>query len=583
MFTRFVARLVALSMVCALLLAPIGLQAEDAKIKPIFISSFAPVDELFADFDYMAGVFEAQDGAKMARQLVGPYLGGIDRKRPSGGYVLANGEGEPIVVLFVPVNSLKVELEILEGLIGKGEELADGVIKFVEPAGAGDEAAPGAKGAEAAKPTEFFVKEKNRWAFISTSPANLQNLPADPIALLDGLDKKYDIGQRILFENIDGQERQQLIDEIKKQIAESRALPAEEGVPELSPEWQAAIEQTILKYAAGMKSLDYGLTIDSKLRNVALSLSVEPIADSELAKTLASVQTLSSNHSGVLLSRAAVLVHRAAKFPKEDIGLWDQFAKQLIDDAPADGAAPIENEAMAKEGKELGEKIIKAMHADGDVEWGGSVVISDDGKVLMLAGAHFADVKGLEAAVREFWTKYQDDPSLKSAKIEWDFAKHGEVRIIKLTPPDSVPRNEKLVGADPATYYAIDGNFVYMASGNQCLKQLKDAIDRSAARPNFKVAPFRQRVDIEPIVRMAIKQTEIESPTVERLLRKLADAPGKTGININLLPSKAGLEGRLEIDEALLSTAPEVGELIWQAILKASEPMAEPLAAPRVE
>ncbi|HTN75904.1 MAG TPA: hypothetical protein VL096_11685, partial [Pirellulaceae bacterium] len=257
------------------------LSAADAEIKPVFISSFAPVDELFADFDYLAGIFDAKDGAKMVRQLVGPYLGGIDRKRPSGGYVLVNGNGEPVGVAFVPVTSLEGQLAILEGFIGKGEKLDDGVLKFVDPTPK-PEPQPDAEEAAPAKPQELFIKEHKGWAFLSDNPANLKNLPADPIALLDGLDKKYDIGQRVLFENIDIKDRQKFIDEIKKGIAEARAMPAEEGVPELSPEWQAALEESALKYAEGMKSLDYGFTVDSKLRNVALSISIEPIAGSEL-------------------------------------------------------------------------------------------------------------------------------------------------------------------------------------------------------------------------------------------------------------------------------------------------------------
>jgi hypothetical protein len=115
---------------CCLLLALSGptLFAQEASLKPVFVTASAPVDNLLADVDYLTKLFGAEDQGRMVRQLAGPLLGGIDRKRPWGAYVTLEG-GQFKAIGFVPVKSLQTQLSILEEQIGKPEELPGGVLK----------------------------------------------------------------------------------------------------------------------------------------------------------------------------------------------------------------------------------------------------------------------------------------------------------------------------------------------------------------------------------------------------------------------------------------------------------------------
>jgi hypothetical protein len=537
-------------------------QAQQA-LKPVFVMAIAPVDDLLKDSDYLCEVFGAKDSAKMVRQVIGPYLGGIDRKRPLGAYALAN-DAEPIVVGFIPVTSLKVELTILEDTLGKAEELDDGVFKIAVPEGVGDDSTP----------KEVFLKEQGGWAFYSDKLEHLVNLPKDPVALLGGLEKKYDIGMRIVFDNVSAEDRQKFVEEMKKQFEMARAMP--EGEDKVPEEFTRSMEETFLKYAEGTRSLDYGFNVDATNRNVALALAVEPIAGSELAKSLASAQTLTSSHSGILVQGAAVLMHRAAKLSPDDVATWNVFLDQMIKEAREKNPMPAENEAMQADGAKLMERIAKATYADGNVEWGTSYVISKDNKLTVIGGIRATDVKGLEADVRAFVTKYKTELELDKGKFEWDFAKHGNVRIIKITPPKDPTFDASLIGDDPSLYFGIDGDFVYVTLGNDALAQLKAAIDLSAKRPTIKAAPFRLRVDVTPFVKMAADKLEAHSPLVDSIIAKLEKSADKSGISANLLARDGGLEGRLEIDESVLAAAPEVGQLIMQTIMKAYEPMMDP-------
>src|SRR5687767_9230905 len=97
------------------------LYGQEATLKPVFVTATAPVDNLLADVDYLTKLFDAEDQGKMVRQLAGPLLGGIDRKRPWGAYVTLE-DGQPKAIGFIPVKSLQTQLAIFEEQIGKPEE-----------------------------------------------------------------------------------------------------------------------------------------------------------------------------------------------------------------------------------------------------------------------------------------------------------------------------------------------------------------------------------------------------------------------------------------------------------------------------
>jgi hypothetical protein len=555
-----------LLLACSLLLAlscP-PLLGQESQTKPVVVIALAPVDDLLADVDYLSKVFGAEDSGKMVRQFAGPLLGGIDRKRPWGAYVTLAG-GEMKAVGFIPVKSLQTQLSILEEQIGKPEKLPGGVLKVQLPAGITDD--------ENGR-RDLFLKEEGGWAFYSDKAENLSTLPKNPVALLGGLEKKYDFGTRFVVENIPNEDRQKFIDQIKQSFNEQR-LGANTDAGQVPEEWVRSVEEALLRYAEGTKSIDFGLTIDAKQANVAISLAVEPIAGSELAKSLASAQALTTPHSGVLVPGSAVIMQRAAKFDKKDIALWDVFFDQIMKEMKPEDI-PEEKRAIAAEGIPLISRVLKAGHADGRVDWGTSYVINDDGKLTTVAGMHVADLKKLAADMQALFEKYKTtDPDLAKMEFKWNFAMHGKVRIIAVTPPVDPAHNSNLLGDDPSIYAGIDGDYLYVVSGFDALKHLKEAIDRSAAKPSFKSAPFRMRIDVRPLAILGASTFGGEDAVVEQLTAKLEAAKGKTLVNVNLLPGQAGLEGRLEVGEGVLRIMPEVGQLIWQGFMKFTQPMLE--------
>lgn len=540
--------LIACSLLVALVCPP--LVAQETAIKPVLVVSVAPVDSLLGDVDYISKLIGAEDQGRMIRQLAGPILGGIDRTRPWGAYAtLSGGDFKPIG--FIPVKSLQTQLSILEPQIGKAEELPGGILKVTPPD----------SGAAA---ISVYFKEENGWAFYAAQAEHLASgLPKDPVALLGGLEKKYDLGVRIIAENLSAVDRQAFIAQLKEGIAQQAG-----GASDVPEQWLRSAEEGLLRYAEGAKTIDLGLTVDAQQANVSLAFVVEPIAGSELEKSLASVRSLTTPHSGVLVPGSALVVHRAAKLGPQEIAAWDAFMDQLLKNSVASDVGPQE-EAAARESLPLRQRIFKAAHADGNVDWGMSYLIHEDGKVTSLGGVHLAGLKQLEADFRAFYDKHKaTDPALSKLTIEWDFARHGPVRIIKLIPPADAQHNTELLGDDPSIFLGIANNYCYTAFGYDGLKHLKAAIDRSAAKPAFKAAPFRMRIDVRPIVKLAAKNVVNDfgpnDPALDQLVRKLDNEQGKTIVNVNVLPSEAGLEGRLEVGEGVVKVLPYLGQVIVQ-------------------
>jgi hypothetical protein len=528
-----------------------------AEFKPFYIQSLAPADEILADVDYITGVFGAEESGKMARQLVGPYLGGIDRKRPSG-LAVALGEGDEMIALgFIPVTSLAAQIAILEEQIGKPEDLGNSVFKFTPPEGAAGEGAPEA----------LFVTERDGWAFIAQSEAHLKDLPKDPLALLNGLHKKYDYGLRFDITGIPAEKRAEGLKLLREQMEMELANPDQEKDDALSKESM----ETLLTYAEGLKTFEFGMSIDAAARNVNMAIALDAQDGTKLAKALGSAVGLKTNHAGVLVKGAAFITHRAAKFGPEEVEAWNTFMKTSIKEANQEAPAA-ENELppeVMAEAKALMERFVLGLHADGSVDYGYSVVIDDD-KLTLIGGMHVADLAALEADLQKLFEKAKEHAPDK-IEVDWKHATHGGVRIVKVTnleKEEVAAETREFFGDEQVFFLGIDKDYVYFSVGHEALNKMKEAIDLSQARAGFDVLPFRARIDIAPIAKLSASKIVARPPQLEPLLAKLEAAGVKTGINIQLVGQEQGVQGRFEIEEGVLSIMPELGQMIYDAFMQ---------------
>ncbi|MCA9269278.1 MAG: hypothetical protein KDA41_12440, partial [Planctomycetales bacterium] len=204
----------------ALALALLAQSAYAQKAKPVLVVSVSGVKNLFDDVEYLAGAAGASEYANLMKLMAGPYTAGIDKTKPWGAVVKSDGD-EFMPVVFVPVKKLQDVFDALEPQIGKPTDAGDGVWEITDPA-------------------PVFVKEHEGFAFLANEAKYLKKLPKDPIALLDGLDKQYDIAARAYLSNVSQEHKDWAIDQMKDQ--NRRALERQKrDKGEDDPEYQLAV------------------------------------------------------------------------------------------------------------------------------------------------------------------------------------------------------------------------------------------------------------------------------------------------------------------------------------------------------
>ncbi len=148
----------------------------------VALLSIKPSDKLFADVQYLLEATGTQAIGQFFLPQIKAYLGGIDGQRPIGMVLSVEGT-EFMPLAFVPVKDFRAVLAQLEQQLGKPVDAGNGVLELQGP-------------------QPIYAKEQAGWAFFAQSPEALQELPANPASLLDGMEKNYDVAIRAFVKNI---------------------------------------------------------------------------------------------------------------------------------------------------------------------------------------------------------------------------------------------------------------------------------------------------------------------------------------------------------------------------------------------
>ncbi len=165
-----------------ILLLPSPTEAADPP-KPVAVLSIASVDHLMSDFAYLTNVAGRSDIAGYV-QLVGmSFVQDLDRTKPLG-VLITIEDDEPKGIGFLAVPNLDKALKVIQDKFSaEVDDLGDGIKKLELGQG-------------------VYLKQCGEWVYFSDHPRHLTNLPSDPVAMLDGLDKQYSVALRLFVQNI---------------------------------------------------------------------------------------------------------------------------------------------------------------------------------------------------------------------------------------------------------------------------------------------------------------------------------------------------------------------------------------------
>ena len=532
------------ALVVALLAAPaVSASAQNAGAadsKPVVVISFSGVDQITADLGYLSQVAGARaQGVKLA-SMVGGFTQGIDKTKPWGMVVTTNG-AEFKTLVFVPVTDLQTVFAIVTQLVGPPSDEGDGVFKL---------SAPGPLGGT----SDLFVKQQNGWVFCAQSKEELATLPNDPLALLDGLDKQYDIAVRAYINNIPAHFRDKATDFVKMGVQMGFMKAPQQDQTQIQ---QKAVDAQLNAITSLLNETDQftlGWSINSTAKTTFLDFSFTAVPGTTLAKQSELFKNTKSAFAGFLLPDAALTFNSSSVSTQEDIQqsltIFRSFRAatlkelendlDLPDEQTRDAAKQVLNSAF-----DLAETLIEAGKGDG-----GMALSLEPSGLKAIAGFYVPDGNAVEALLKQLVDLGRAEPEFPEVKFNTET--HREIRFHTLSIPIPGAQDEarQVLGDELELAFGIGAQSVYLALGEDSLPLLKSTIDRSAADADKTVPPMQFNVSLNSILKFFAAYDQ----HLATMVAQLGGGQGQDRISLKGKPIDNGITVRFQLDEGALKT-----------------------------
>ena len=533
---KFLKPLVFIALAVAVAFVPLARAQAQNNLKPVAVISINGLNEIFDDVTAVtkwAGV----DGATGFFLAAGRGLTtGLDQKRPNGAYVVMEN-GEPKVVAFLPVTNLAAFLNIHKDRIGTPKDLGDGVLQL------------------AGNPQTIYVKEQAGWAFVAQDQNQLTNLLQNPVELLAGLDKKYDIGIRFYIQNIPAEIRDLAVSRLKDGY--EAAMQQQSG--QLDAQQRAAAEKlgqnsikSLVQLIEEADQVTIGLSIDAQEKQIFLEGSATAKAGTELAGKMALLADAKSAFTGFLIPEAAATFNFSQKMAADDVeqmlGMLKVAREQALKQIDNEAKLPDQNARTAAKdivGALL--DIVRDTVQKGKID-GGAALVLDEDEVQFVAGGLVADGTKLESTLKKIVELAKNEPDFPGIKFNADSHKGVSFHTIKVPIDDKDAA--KIFGEELEIVIGTGKSSVFVGVGDDTITLLKEVIDNSIANGNKAVPPMQFSLSIRPILKFAASVEN--NPQIAALAAAAEAVEGNDHITVTAKPIERGLSYRLEIEEGIL-------------------------------
>lgn len=519
------------------------------ELKPVVTVAFSGYEEVLADIEFIGNLAGQPDLAKGVEQMLtdatgGQGLAGVDKTRPWGAVVQTDGQ-QFIVHAFVPVSDLKQVMGVV-GTMSVGQappEPPDGVYEI---------------------PTDgptLFVSQQGGWAFLARSREELANAPADPSALLAGIDQEYDLAVSALIKNVPQMYRQMVEAQLRAGV--EMGLPRMPG--ESDDEYAARVnltKQMLQQMVTMINELDelvLGFAVDRQAGTAYLDVQITALPGTKTAQQFSEMSAAKTDFAGFNLPGAALTANVAGTLTDADVAQAKAGLTQLRSNAMAElNKQGLSDEELKVATQLLGdlldvlERTIESKRSDV-----GAAVLLNPGAVTFLAGGAIAEGNKLESVVKQLaQMATAEEPDLANA-LTLDAETHQGVRFHSLNLPTAAldPEAARLFGQTLEVVLGISDNSVYLAVGSNAASTLKQVIDGSKAAPGTDVPPMRISLALTPLAQFVTQVSDEGEPAKQiagMVAGMLAQAGGKDHVTITTTPVANGSRTRLELEEGLL-------------------------------
>jgi hypothetical protein len=524
---------------CVALVGALSARADFSK--PVAIVALASYDQHMVSVDLLGEMFTGQP--KWSQQLDfalafftgGKGLKGIDRTRPIGEITMPDGQEEPSL-FFVPTTNFKDLLGLLS-ILGSPQEDGEGIYKFSPPQ------LPG---------KSVYVREHNGWAFMS-QVKYAGALPDDPVTLLGGLEKEYDVAFRSFLQNVSPSQKQEMLAQAGKAL--NKEVRSDAPISEaLQREINVLRMRMIERFLTDADQVTLGWKFDKTAKNTYIDFNVTAAPGTSLAEGLQAFTGSKTDLAGFLNPAFAIQALAAQTHSKDCVdymlassGVFRKAALEAVD-KDADLASDEHKQSVKAALNELFDAIDNTFKS-GQFEAGLALNLAPS--LQLATGAKVADGAVAEKAVKDIIELAKGEPWVQeNVTFTPDAETYKDVRFhqikIKLPP---TPKAQELFGESAEIYIGIGAKTAYLAAGKESLPFIKSIIDASAAAPGKAVLPLEVNLSVADVAGFVLKN---DSSTAATLAEKLTPLKGKDKISLTLKPASGGVNGRLEVEAGAL-------------------------------
>lgn len=517
-------------------------------LKPVVVISVSGYNKLM---DNVATLGKVSGTPALARELntilkliaIQQEMGGPDRTRPWGAVLQTDGD-EFTGCAFIPSSNLAKLAAMVEPFVGKAEEVGRGIYKVrshIKP---------------------VYVTQRDGWAFFAYNAEAFDAAPADPMALLAGLNTQYDVAVRIHAANILPRHREQIGQWLKMQFEPYAGQQQNEPARVYALRKQAT--DTVLRPALAAideaETLTVGWTIDNAAQKTYVDVAMTAKAGTETARAIAGMVDVKSQFSGLRLPGAALVGNWAGQIPPQKAealsGLVETVRVYTIGNSDRENGTKTKTQVARQLVDSLAD-LLQSNVTSGRVDGGVAVVAKPDA-LTVLAGGYVADDAKLTDAVRLIAAKaVEQDPSAAEwIKLDADECRTVRLHTLSIPIPSDMQDRERLVSLIGETFDMVIGigpQGVYVAAGREPLAAIKQVIEQSSANGGVPIAPVEFSLALGETAKFLAAAGRSEGRSMAALVgMALEPSVGRDHVKLTAGPIPQGVQYRIEVEEGIL-------------------------------
>ncbi|QEG40710.1 hypothetical protein [Roseimaritima ulvae] len=468
------------------------LDTSEAASQPVAVVSLSGVAALGDAAIFLSDAAGQPAAGGMFATMARGFTTGIDPQRPMG-LVVNMKDGAPAPLLFVPSDDISKFLQRMEGQLGPAEKLEDDPDTLVIAAGA----------------SLLYIKQSGKWAFAAQNRELLKDLPADPLKLLGGLDKTYDVAVRVNVQQVPVDQRNMLIGALKQGFQQGMARQAAgsgadaEAAAEAQRVAEASLQQ-LEDEIENTETLMFGLSVDTERARTFIDLVSTAVEGSETAEIYTNTFALPSKFASVISPDAAAYYHastsvspKAVERMRSSIDQSMQTLRRQIE--KNDDINDIQKQELLQFIRQFVDLSMNTIE-EGKLDVGFQLDLSGT-HAKLFGGAFVSDGAKVVDLVKELAAKLQNDP--QAPKFSFDESTYKGVNIHSVVAKIADDKAAEILGEELTIKLGTANDAFYFASGDDAEGTLKQLIDSGAQDTEGVKRPLGQfYMSLTPFVRL---------------------------------------------------------------------------------